>query len=381
MKWDEPAPQEREAGERSWDVVRSAWEARTPLPRPRRSRAPLVAIAVALVVLAAVLSPPGLAVLGSIRDAVRGEKNAKPALFSLPSAGRLLVESARGAWVVQRDGSKRLLAGYRGASWSPNGLYLVAVNGHELRALEPNGKVHWSLARAGTIRFPVWTDATPPCCRIAYLAGAQLRVVNGDGTGDHLVGARAAAVAPVWRPRTHQLAYVEPSGRVRVVDADTLRTVSTWRQGTPTQLAWSADGRLIAERTREHPIYVLRPNGTFVEGMSTASLSPGNPFTAFAFDPRDDTLATVSYDPATNRSAVEAGVVPNGASQPIFNGPGRFDSVNWSPDGRWLVLHWVDADQFLFVRVESARKLPKAVANITADFGSAARLAGWCCPR
>ena len=379
MRWNEPAPREREAGERSWHVVRAAWEAHSPQPPPRRNRGRLVAIAVALLIVAAILSPPGLAVLGSIRDAVRGEKNAKPALFALPSAGRLLLESARGAWVVQRDGSKRLLSGYRDASWSPHGLYLAAVQDHELRALEPTGKVHWSLARGGTIRFPVWSDAIPPCCRIAYLAGTQLRVVNGDGTGDHLVAARAADVAPAWRPRTHQLAYVEPSGRVRVVDSDTLRTVADWRQGTPTQLAWSADGRLIAVRTAEHPIYVLRPDGTFVEGMSTASLSPGNPFSALAFHPRNDSLATVSYDPGTNRSQVETSSVSGGADQTVFKGPGRFDGVNWSPNGRWLVLHWVDADQLLFIRVESARKLPRAVSNIAADFGADPRLAGWCC--
>jgi hypothetical protein len=380
MKWNEPAPSEREAGERSWHVVRAAWAARTPLPRPHRSRGRLVAIAFALVILAAILSPPGLAVLGSIRDAVRGEQNAKPALFSLPSPGRLLVQSSRGAWVVQSDGSKRLLAGYRDASWSPHGLYLAAVQDHELRALEPNGKVHWSLARGSAIRFPVWSDATRPCCRIAYLAGQTLRVVNGDGTGDHLVAAHVANAAPVWRPRTHQLAYVESSGRVRVVNADTLHTVAAWRRGTPEQLAWSADGRLVAARTREHPIFVLRPDGTFVEGMSTASLAPGNPFTAFAFGPRAGTLAVVSHNPVTNRSVVSIDALFGGTEQTVFSGPGLFDGVNWSPNGRWLVLHWVDADQLLFIRIGSARKLPKAVANIAADFGANAMLSGWCCP-
>ena len=58
---------------------------------------------------------------------------------------------------MQRDGSKRLLSGYRDASWSPHGKFLAAVHGHELRALEPGGDVHWSLARPGPIRFPVWS--------------------------------------------------------------------------------------------------------------------------------------------------------------------------------------------------------------------------------
>src|SRR5207302_9455005 len=106
MKWDAPAPKEREAGERSWDVVRSAWESRTAHPRRRGHRGALIAIAAGLAVIAAILSPPGMAVLSSIRDAVRGEKNAKSALFSLPSPGKVLVVSQRGAWIASADGSR-----------------------------------------------------------------------------------------------------------------------------------------------------------------------------------------------------------------------------------------------------------------------------------
>src|SRR5205823_7269551 len=106
-------------------------------------------------------STPGRAVLGSLKDAVRGEKNAKPALFSLPTSGQLLVASDRGVWVVQSDGSKRLLRRYRDPSWSPHGIYLAALRGHELRALEPDGAVHWSLARPGRLASPRWSDATP----------------------------------------------------------------------------------------------------------------------------------------------------------------------------------------------------------------------------
>ena len=29
---------------------------------------------------------------------------------------------------------------------------------------------------------------------------------------------------------------------------------------------------------------------------------------------------------------------------------GRFGGVQWSPDGRWLLLGWRDANQWLFVR-------------------------------
>ena len=68
MSWREPAPGEREAGERTWEVVRSAYTERVAAPR-RRDRRMLVAAAAGVVVLAVALSPPGLAVWSSLRDA------------------------------------------------------------------------------------------------------------------------------------------------------------------------------------------------------------------------------------------------------------------------------------------------------------------------
>ena len=133
-RWDAPAPDERVAGDRSWEVVREAYEERIRVPRKRDWR-PVAIVAVAAAVVAAAVTPPGHAVLGSLRDAVRGERNASPALVSLPTPhSRLLVKSAAGTWVVQSDSSKRLLRGYHDASWSPHGIYIAAVRGYELRA-------------------------------------------------------------------------------------------------------------------------------------------------------------------------------------------------------------------------------------------------------
>ena len=63
--------------------------------------------------------------LDEIREVVGVEESA-PALFSLPASGQLLVTADSGAWVVDEDGSKRLLGGYREASWSPFGRFVVA---------------------------------------------------------------------------------------------------------------------------------------------------------------------------------------------------------------------------------------------------------------
>ena len=78
--------------------------------------------------------------LFDIREVVGIEK-AQPALFSLPAPGRLLVTADSGAWVVEQDGSKRLLGRYREASWSPFGRFVVGSRPNELVALTPKGDV------------------------------------------------------------------------------------------------------------------------------------------------------------------------------------------------------------------------------------------------
>jgi hypothetical protein len=211
-------PGEHEAREHSLAVVRAAFADREPQPQ-RRSWKPIAAIAIALVVVAGLLSPPGRAVFDDIREVVGVEK-AQPALFSLPAPGRLLVTADSGAWVVEQDGSKRLLGSYREASWSPFGRFVVASRANELVALTPKGDVRWSLARQN-IRFPRW-GGTATDTRIAYLSGGELRVVGGDGKGDRLLDRNAAAGAPVWKPgRGHRLAYARRDGSVRIVDTDT----------------------------------------------------------------------------------------------------------------------------------------------------------------
>lgn len=211
-------PGEHEARERSWAVVQAAFVEREPQPQ-RRSWRPVAVLALALAVVAGLLSPPGRAVLDEIREVVGVEK-AQPALFSLPGPGRLLVTADSGAWVVEQDGSKRLLGNYREASWSPFGRFVVASRRNELAALTPAGEVRWSLARPN-VRFPRWGGKKTDT-RIAYLSGSELRVVGGDGKGDRLLDGQAAGDAPVWkRGRRHRVAYAREDGSVRVVDVDT----------------------------------------------------------------------------------------------------------------------------------------------------------------
>ena len=365
MRFDQPAPREREAGERSWHVVRSAWEARTPLPRPRRSRVPLVTLAVGLAILAAALSPPGLAVLGSIRDAVRGERNAKPALFSLPSRGKLLVVSERGVWTASADGSRRFLGPYRSAAWSPHGLYVAVAQPNEISAVDPKGNVRWSLSRPN-VRAPSW-GGTRTDTRIAYVTTSRLHVVAGDGTDDLDAGGLppAARIAPAWKPGLpFVVAYADTHGRVYAYEPET--GALRWRSvpfPSPRFLQWSSDGRYVLVLTRDK-VAVLR-NGKPI------SVRFGH-VTAAAFRPGTHAVAEIRRMGATS-------VVLFGR-RVLFRGTGEFRQLAWSPDGRWLLVTWPTADQWIFVRVAGARRIV-AVSSISEQFGGGVfpSVTGWCC--
>ena len=297
-------PDEHEARERSWAVVRSAFAEREPTPR-RRSWKPVAAVAVALVVVAGLLSPPGRAVLDEIREVVGVEK-AQPALFSLPTAGRLLVTSDAGAWVVDEDGSKRLLGDYREASWSPFGRFVVAARANELVALTPEGEERWSLARPD-VRFPRW-GGTKTDTRIAYLSNGRLRVVVGNGKGDRLLDPQAANRAARWLSGPgHRLAYARRDGSIRVVDVDT---------------------RAVLDRN-----------------------APG------------------ALEESTAPKVSLGGIDAEGLGAPVL-----------SPNGRWAVVAWPDADQLVFTPTGGRGRI-QAVSNVSAQFRSRTfpTISGWCC--
>jgi hypothetical protein len=353
--------------DRAWEVVRRAFEERTPSPRPKIARDKLsLAILAAAVLVAAVASPPGRALLGSVREAV-GVEHAQPALFSLPAQGRLLVVSRGGPWVVQPDGSRRRLGDWREASWSPFGRFVVAASDNELAALDPQGHVRWSLARQ-RVRFPRWGGSRTDT-RIAYLTRSRLHVVAGDGTGDvdQGGGPAAARIAPAWRPGArHVLAYATTRGRVYVLDTDAGSLL--WRSApypAPRLLAWSRDGRRLVLVTRDKVVVFAggpRPVQTrFVRGVVGAAFGPGGHRVALA-RARDVLLLA-------GRRVTR-----------VFAGAGRFTGVAWSPDGRWLLVPWADADQWVFVRVEGAHRI-RAVSNVARQFGGFPQVETWCCAR
>ena len=125
---------------RGWRVVHGAFEARHPVHvRPRLSRL-AIALALGLLIAGIALSPAGAKVADVVHDVVEpGSDNAQPALTSLPASGRLLVSSPQGPWIVDQDGSQRLLGAYQEAAWSPSGMFAAVTRGRQLTAVDPVG--------------------------------------------------------------------------------------------------------------------------------------------------------------------------------------------------------------------------------------------------
>jgi hypothetical protein len=368
-------PGEHEARVRSWEVVRAAFAEREPAPLRRRVLRPALALAALLAVVAAAASPPGRAVIGEVREAV-GVERAAPALFSLPAEGRLLVAADSGVWVVHSDGGRRHLGRYREAAWSPFGRFVAAAGPNELAAVAPGGGVRWTLPRRA-VSGVAWGGSQLDT-RIAYRSGGDLRVVAGDGTGDRVLARGVQPVRPAWRPATfHVVAYVAADGRVTLADAVSGRRLWARRAGDVRRLRWSDDGELLlVQSTRALRVYGASGALRFdLLGPEAA------PVSAAAIAPSGKSVAFVQQVGLRSELWVVPRLAPDAsAARPVFSGAGRFSDVAWSPDGRWLLLAWRDADQWLFVRSAGVRRV-EAVSTIAGQFRSRTfpSLEGWCC--
>jgi hypothetical protein len=388
-----PLPDEEAARRRGEAVVRAAFESRAQAPAAApvwRRRVPGLAAAALGVGLLAFTSP-GQAVIDSVRDAIGRDEVRRapaPALERLPAPGSLLVQSPEGPWVVRADGSKRLLGPYREATWSPQARFVAVTRASGLLAVEPGGRVRWSLARRRVTR-PRWA---PSGFRVAYLSGASVRVVAGDGTGDRRLMGSLPGVSAEWLPvggavtavagqkvlGANVLAVAGPDGRVRAVDVDTRATLWTSRPiRSARRLSWSADGqRLLVATARA--LVVLDGLGR-VRGRT--ELPAGAVAAEAAYAPAGDRIALVRLRAGVS----ELVVVGEGGPRLLFAGAGRLTGLSWSPDGRWLLVAWPTADQFLFVRTTGPARVESA-QGVASEFDPRAvgaagepRPAGWCC--
>jgi hypothetical protein len=372
-----PVPNQLEAQRRSWSVVRGAYTEREPVRRRDRRLRLLVAVAVVAALVAAALSPPGRSVGGWIQDRVAGEKATAPALVRLPSAGRLLVVSEQGPWLVRPDGSKRQLGNYEDASFSPNALYVVATLGVRLVALEPDGDVRWTVTRPTPVADPRW--APTPGYQVAYREGETMRVVGGNGEGDRLLAEDVAPVAPAWLPAEGRtvLAYADTGGRIHVVEVDGKQLWSADPGARPEQLVWSDDASLLLVVTagHRHPLYHAggRPVGRALETPEGQNVLDA------AFAPGTRQLAYSAFDPGSGQSAIVLG------DARIQQGEGHLQDLVFSPNGNWLLAGWPEADQLLFIRLPDVSGYV-VVPDVRREFDPGGigatefpRVVGWCC--
>jgi hypothetical protein len=359
-------PGESEVRARSWNALSAAFADRQPVERPSRRLRLALTVAVVAVALAAVLSPPGQAVLDEIREVV-GVERAQPALFSLPSPGRLLVASDAGVWVVQQDGSKRLLGPYREASWSPFGRFVVAARENELAALEPDGSVRWTRARPG-VRFPRWTG-TETDTRIAYVDRTGIRVVAGDGTDDRLLVPDGRG--PIaWRPGAGFVFAYTTAKRVRAVDSTT--GALAWQAPRPagrvTAVEWSSDGKRVLVLSPHH-LRIYDQRGRLVDQESP---SENWPDVDAAFRPGTTEVGVVRVHGSQSSAYILGG-------RSLSNVTGVLRELEWAPSGRWTIITWETADQWILARAGGRHF--RAVANVSEQFRSRSfpRVQGWCC--
>jgi hypothetical protein len=385
-------PDEEAAEQRGLRVASEAFERREPPRRQARPRlGPALAIGVLLAGLA--LSPAGAKVRDWIGDVfTAGVPNAERALTDVPGGGRLLVQTRDGAWVVQPDGSRRLLGRFQDAGWSPRGLFVAAADGHTLSAVDPEGNLRWSISAEAALSDPRWSASG---FRIAYRAGSKLRVAAADGSEDALLDPRVAPVAPVWSPQgLHLLAYVDAGERLRIVNADSDDTLGS-AEALPgiEALGWAADGSMLLEaspralRTREARTSKLV--GELVLGAPReVRLPAAASVEAAAFSPSGGTIAALLFSRGNGARPAHSEVVlidpAGGPPRRLFSVSGRLSGLTWSPQGRRLLVSWPDADQWLFIPIGGPGKI-RAIGDISAEFapgeGDAGfpRIDGWCC--
>lgn len=365
------APDEPAAQARAWEVVRAALRDQGPRPRRASHRWLALAPATVAVVAALTLTPAG-ATVGRLIGHALGVPHAARALLSLPAPGRLLVSGSDETWIVSSDGSRRRLGRWRQASWSPHGTYVAVASDDRLAAVDPRGAIQWSLARP-QVSDPRWYP--PTGFRIAYRSGSTLRVVAGDGTGDHLLATGVSPIPPAWRPgHPYQLAYVQ-GDRVVLRDADSGGVTWTRPVRAPVGLGWSADGALLLIVTRTGARVLAgdgRTTATIVAGrdqVRDGSLSPDGRVLALV---GSRGMAIARLGPA--RPALVT----------VLSGPG-IRQVTWSPNSEWLLASWPPADQWVFVDVGGHGPRIAAVSRIAQQFSPVPRpaafprLDGWCC--
>ena len=104
-------------------------------------------------------------------------------------------------------------------------------------------------------------------------------------------------------------------------------------------------------------------------GDRDASASPSG----VVFVRKSHRFILIRYSPATQRSDLvlfQAETSP-GEARFLYSAPGDFGTLAISQNGEWLLVGWVNANQWLFLRLTSAKV--ESVSNIVEQFGGSPR--------
>jgi hypothetical protein len=176
------------------------------------------------------------------------------ALFAPP--GTLLVEAPPyGSAIVEPSGTITRLGAWYDTAWSPDGTRVAGTDGRRLSVIGS-----WTLRRA-LPTSPTWSsDGT----LIAYGSGDSVRVVGADGHGDHAVGHALRYTSLAFRPGTHQLAWQDRRGVIRVRDVSTgLRGWASRPGNRVRQLLWGPRGGRLAAISGSY-VRMFGPRGASV---------------------------------------------------------------------------------------------------------------------
>jgi len=165
---------------------------------------------------------------------------------------------------------------------------------------------------------------SPDGGKIAYNfnTGSEIRVVNADGTGDHIIDERypdGQFQAPTWSPDGQHLAYVKGNGIA--VDGQMITNDQVGAESGPD---WGVDNKIYYNN--QAGIFSMDPDGTnktFVTQGGLPRLSPDSTTLAFTRHIPNEGYALFMLDLATmNEQKLNVGE--------------QVVDFNWSPDGSQL---------------------------------------------
>ncbi len=165
-----------------------------------------------------------------------------------------------------------------------------------------------------------------------------------------------------------------------VADGDSGKVAwRTERIPAPAGVVWSSDGEKLFVLS-DRQLRVFAPSGKLAADLR---LPPGTIGTGIAARPGSADVAFSVLSPATGVGSL---YLSDGEEMRVlFAGTGLLDDPTWSPDGRYLLVGWPGADQWVSIPAEP-REAQTTIGEITSRFapdggsGAFPQILDWCCP-